>query len=31
MPGERAPFAALIAGLAWRGIRGYPRTDDHPA
>jgi hypothetical protein len=21
--------AALIAGLAWRGIRGYPRTDDH--
>ena len=20
---------ALIAGLAWRGIRGYPRTDDH--
>ena len=21
--------ASLIAGLAWRGIRGYPRTDDH--
>jgi len=21
--------AALIAGLAWRGIGGYPRTDDH--
>ena len=21
--------AALVAGLAWRGIRGYPRTDDH--
>ena len=21
--------AALIAGLAWRGIRGYPMTDDH--
>ena len=21
--------AALIAGLAWRGIRGYPRADDH--
>ena len=20
--------AALVAGLAWRGIRGYPRTDD---
>ncbi len=20
---------ALIAGLAWRGIRGYPMTDDH--
>jgi hypothetical protein len=19
--------AALVAGLAWRGIRGYPRTD----
>ena len=22
--------AALVAGLAWRGIRGYPRTDEHP-
>ena len=21
--------AALIAGLAWRGIRGYPMTDEH--
>ena len=21
--------ATLVAGLAWRGIRGYPRTDDH--
>ena len=21
--------ASLIAGLAWRGIRGYPRTDEH--
>ena len=21
--------ASLIAGLAWRGIRGYPMTDDH--
>ena len=20
--------AALVAGLAWRGIRGYPRTDE---
>ena len=25
IPEPRA--AALIAGLAWRGIRGYPRTD----
>ena len=21
--------ASLVAGLAWRGIRGYPRTDEH--
>jgi AcrR family transcriptional regulator len=21
--------AALVAGLAWRGIRGYPRSDEH--
>ena len=21
--------ATLVAGLAWRGIRGYPRTDEH--
>ena len=21
--------ASLVAGLAWRGIRGYPRTEDH--
>ena len=21
--------AALVAGLAWRGIRGYPLTDEH--
>ena len=21
--------AALVSGLAWRGIRGYPLTDDH--
>jgi len=20
--------ASLVAGLAWRGIRGYPRTDE---
>jgi AcrR family transcriptional regulator len=26
---ERPDAAALVAGLAWRGIRGYPRTDDH--
>jgi AcrR family transcriptional regulator len=22
--------ATLVAGLAWRGIRGYPRTDEQP-
>jgi AcrR family transcriptional regulator len=22
--------ARLVAGLAWRGIRGYPRTDEQP-
>ncbi len=21
--------AALVSGLAWRGIRGYPKTEDH--
>ena len=26
---ERADAAGLVAGLAWRGIRGYPLTDDH--
>jgi AcrR family transcriptional regulator len=26
---ERPDAAALVAGLAWRGIRGYPLTDDH--
>lgn len=26
----RADAAGLVAGLAWRGIRGYPRTDEHP-
>ncbi len=25
---DRNEAASLIAGLAWRGIRGYPRTDD---
>ena len=25
---EQATAAGLVAGLAWRGIRGYPRTDD---
>ena len=24
---SREDAAALIAGLAWRGIRGYPRQD----
>jgi len=26
----REEAATLVAGLAWRGIRGYPRTDEHP-
>lgn len=26
---SQADAAALVAGLAWRGIRGYPLTDDH--
>ncbi len=26
---ERQEAAALVAGLAWRGIRGYPKTEDH--
>jgi hypothetical protein len=25
----RPDAADLVAGLAWRGIRGYPLTDDH--
>jgi AcrR family transcriptional regulator len=25
----KSDAAALVAGLAWRGIRGYPLTDDH--
>ena len=27
---DREEAATLVAGLAWRGIRGYPRTDEHP-
>ncbi|VXB13618.1 TetR/AcrR family transcriptional regulator [Nocardioides sp. AX2bis] len=26
---ERKEAAALVAGLAWRGIRGYPKTEEH--
>jgi AcrR family transcriptional regulator len=26
---DQADAASLVAGLAWRGIRGYPRTDEH--
>ncbi len=26
---ERTDAAALIAGLAWRGIRGYPKADEN--
>lgn len=26
---SQADAAALVAGLAWRGIRGYPLTDEH--
>ena len=26
---DKGAAAALVAGLAWRGIGGYPRTDDH--
>jgi hypothetical protein len=22
--------ASLVSGLAWRGIRGFPRADDQP-
>ena len=25
----KSDAAALVAGLAWRGIRGYPLTDEH--
>jgi len=27
---EQTEAAALVAGLAWHGIRGYPLTDEHP-
>jgi AcrR family transcriptional regulator len=27
---NRSEAAALVAGLAWRGIRGYPLTDEAP-
>jgi hypothetical protein len=26
---SQSDAAALAAGLAWRGIRGFPRTDEH--
>ena len=26
---SRTDAVALVSGLAWRGIRGYPLTDDH--
>ena len=26
---DQADAASLVAGLAWRGIGGYPRTDEH--
>lgn len=26
---DQADAARLVAGLAWRGIRGYPLSDDH--
>ena len=26
---DQADAASLVSGLAWRGIRGYPRTDEH--
>jgi len=31
VPIEQDEAARLIAGLAWRGIRGYPRADEHRA
>jgi hypothetical protein len=26
---KQSEAAALVADLAWRGIRGYPLTDEH--
>jgi hypothetical protein len=26
---SRTDAAALVSALAWRGIRGYPKTDEH--
>jgi AcrR family transcriptional regulator len=26
---SKSDASALVAGLAWRGIRGYPLTDEH--
>jgi hypothetical protein len=26
---DRSEATALVSGLAWRGIRGYPLTDEH--
>ncbi|MCY7401637.1 MAG: TetR/AcrR family transcriptional regulator [Nocardioides sp.] len=26
---DRGDAARLVSGLAWRGIRGYPKADDH--
>ena len=28
---DQETAVALVSGLAWRGIRGYPRTDISPA
>jgi len=28
---DQQAAVALVSGLAWRGIRGYPRTDVPPA
>jgi hypothetical protein len=27
---SKSEAAALVAGLAWRGIRGYPLSDEAP-
>jgi hypothetical protein len=26
---DQAQAVELVSGLAWRGIRGYPLTDEH--